>query len=405
MSRLVVCAVLAAATAVFCSSLVSAGAGPNRVTSLPGLSGAPTDEMFTGYLSTNDGFGSQLFYWLAKARNPATPATNTPVVLWLQGGPGCSGGLGWFYENGPYNLNVDQTLSVNPYSWNQNAHFLFIDQPIGTGLSTQSNNASYCTTIEQSTKQLYTVVQAFFQTFPEIAQNPFFITGESYGGKYIPSLATAILDGQAGFPLNLKGLAIGDGWVAPLTQTSVYGAQAFELGLIDENELASVNDQMANCTDLVNRKDWVDAQVVCDNLLNYIITAAGNINEDDVREWGDDEHDNRLEVYLSNPAVATALNLVAPPLQYESCSMGVGAAFATDEMIPTVQLLPRLIQSLQSVFLYEVRNSPTGLLSRLAPPVLALTLWSLFFLAFTGNLRYELRRRRRREICAAALSV
>src|SRR4051794_34645071 len=98
MRCLVVVAMLAAATAVLCSSSVEAGVGPNRVESLPGLSGTPADEMFTGYLNTNDGFDSQLFYWFAKARNAATPATNTPVVLWLQGGPGCSGGLGWFYE-------------------------------------------------------------------------------------------------------------------------------------------------------------------------------------------------------------------------------------------------------------------------------------------------------------------
>lgn len=68
---------LAAAIALFCSTSVSASAGPHRITSLPGFTGA-LDEMYTGYLSTNDGFDSQLFYWLSKARVP-NPSVNTPV--------------------------------------------------------------------------------------------------------------------------------------------------------------------------------------------------------------------------------------------------------------------------------------------------------------------------------------
>ena len=74
------------------SSNVSGNVGPNRVNHLPGLaSNSSLDEMYTGYLDTDDGYGSQLFYWLAKAREPKlddnTGADNTPVILWLQGGP------------------------------------------------------------------------------------------------------------------------------------------------------------------------------------------------------------------------------------------------------------------------------------------------------------------------------
>ena len=78
----------------------SASSSPYRVTALPGWNEPISDEMYTGYLPVQDAFSSQLFYWLSMARNPATISSNTPVVLWLQGGPGCSGGLGWFLENG-----------------------------------------------------------------------------------------------------------------------------------------------------------------------------------------------------------------------------------------------------------------------------------------------------------------
>jgi carboxypeptidase C (cathepsin A) len=73
---------------------------------------------------------------------------------------------------------------VNPYSWSTDAHFIFIDQPIGTGLSTLPNsasNATYTTTIEQSTGQLLTAIEVlFFEHFPELRTSPLTITGESY---------------------------------------------------------------------------------------------------------------------------------------------------------------------------------------------------------------------------------
>ena len=39
------------------------------------------------------------------------------------------------YENGPYNLQHNLTLSPNPYGWDAAAHMIYIDQPINTGFS------------------------------------------------------------------------------------------------------------------------------------------------------------------------------------------------------------------------------------------------------------------------------
>lgn len=54
----------------------------------------------------------------------------------------------------------------------------------------------------------------FFKKYPEYSKNKFFISGESYAGKYIPDLAVLIdqynLDGQ-GTPINLKSIIIGNG--------------------------------------------------------------------------------------------------------------------------------------------------------------------------------------------------
>jgi carboxypeptidase C (cathepsin A) len=69
-----------------------------------------------------------------------------PLLLWIQGGPGSSSGVGLFYEVscfergangqfGPYTLTEDLILKKNPFSWTKHFDVLFVDNPVGTGYS------------------------------------------------------------------------------------------------------------------------------------------------------------------------------------------------------------------------------------------------------------------------------
>ena len=53
----------------------------------------------------------------------------------LQGGPGCAGHFGNYYELGPEWVTPNLKLIPNPGAWNRAAGLLFIDQPVGTGFS------------------------------------------------------------------------------------------------------------------------------------------------------------------------------------------------------------------------------------------------------------------------------
>ena len=60
--------------------------------------------------------GKKIFYWYIESeRDPSTD----PVVLWTNGGPGCSGLLGLFTENGPFVPTSDGKLVANDHSWNK----------------------------------------------------------------------------------------------------------------------------------------------------------------------------------------------------------------------------------------------------------------------------------------------
>ena len=120
-----------------------------------------------------------------------------PVVMWTNGGPGCSGLLGLFTEQGPYMTVSEGVLTPNPYSWNKVANMLFVEQPAGVGFSYSDDTDDYKTGDEQAAIDNHALILAFLDRFPEVKSNPFFITSESYGGHYMPSLAKEVRGRQA----------------------------------------------------------------------------------------------------------------------------------------------------------------------------------------------------------------
>jgi carboxypeptidase C (cathepsin A) len=112
-------------------------------------------------------------------------------------------------------VNPDgKTLYTNDNSWNKVANVLFLEAPAGVGFSYSDNTADYSKWNDDKTADdTYHFLLNFMAKYPQFANHPFYISGESYAGHYIPTLAYRIDQGNAksSAKINLQGMLIGNG--------------------------------------------------------------------------------------------------------------------------------------------------------------------------------------------------
>ncbi|CAM9473164.1 unnamed protein product [Ectocarpus sp. 13 AM-2016] len=147
--------------------------------------------MFSGYINVDAENGRNIFYWFMEAQENEEDA---PVILWTNGGPGCSGMLGLLTEHGPFQVrDGGKTLVDNDYSWNKVANMLYVEIPSGVGFSYSDTVTDYQTGDDKTAVDNYWLVQGWLDRFPRYRSNDFHISSESYGGHYMPQLAEEIL--------------------------------------------------------------------------------------------------------------------------------------------------------------------------------------------------------------------
>lgn len=183
-------------------------ANGDLVTELPGLSVKPDFKHYSGYLNGTE--DRKLHYWFVESeRSPS----DDPLVVWMNGGPGCSSLLGFLTEQGPFTLSKSDSsqLKLNPDRWNQVANVLFLEAPAGVGFSYRENSEDLATNDDQVARDNHHALKDFYNRFPQFKSNPLFITGESYAGIYVPTLSVEILRNSP--DINLQGYAIGNGYL------------------------------------------------------------------------------------------------------------------------------------------------------------------------------------------------
>ena len=257
----------------------SAAPEADLIASLPAWKGSLPSRQYSGYLDI-PGTKKHLHYWFVESYNK--PADD-PVVLWLNGGPGCSSLDGFFYEHGPWRINeTDGSLYEFEYTWANQANMIYLESPVGVGFSYSDDPADYACNDDQTASDSVAALEQFFtKKFPELASNDFFILGESYGGIYVPTLAEGIL--KATFAGTYRGAplrAIGVGNGCSGTEIGVCGGERdrFDGQYFSEStgflEPSLKQDIIAECNFL--EKDALSAR--CKKLLDEMYDGLGGID-------------------------------------------------------------------------------------------------------------------------------
>ncbi len=230
---------------------------------------------------------------------------NVPLLLWLQGGPANSFGIGLFVENGPLKVIKSEDgqrvrAVLRNETWNREFALLYIDSPAGTGFSyTRNDSIGYATSHQEASRDLLEALKQFFTVFSEYRGNPFFITGQSYGGKFVPSLASTIH--RLGtrektvekWGINLQGFAIGNGFCDPASQLN-YGDFLFATGLIDRKQRDLYRERDVQLRKIITERDHNALIVDLNDEAGLFVNRTGlqwlyNFLEDDypkgVNDW------------------------------------------------------------------------------------------------------------------------
>lgn len=226
------------------------------------------------YINVDKDHGKHMFYYVVQSEGSVA---NDPVILWLTGGPGCSGMDAFVYEHGPFSFDFSADGSIklteNAYAWSKSATMIYVDSPVGSGLSYSDTKADYTTNDTATVTDLATFVQGVLDAMPELATQDFYIAGESYAGVYAPMLAAEILarnkaeamaDAAAAAGgsssssvrlwtrVRLQGYMLGNGVTDDVAELNGQVEFAYGMGLIDpatyEGLVAACNGSYWNAT-------------------------------------------------------------------------------------------------------------------------------------------------------------
>jgi vitellogenic carboxypeptidase-like protein len=257
---------------------------------LSAVKGIGTHPSYSGFFTVNSTYNSNMFFWYFPAQSGDAKA---PLLLWLQGGPGGSSLFGLFVENGPLMVDEHGEVQERNITWNSDYAMVFFDNPVGTGYSFTGNDAGYSTNEVEVGENLYRCLVQFLTVFSELKDVDFYITGESYAGKYIPALGYTIhmanSDPKKNFTVNFKGLLLGDGLVDPVNMFA-YSDLLFQYGMLDSIEAQYFKSEEMKAVAFIQNGQYLEAFEIFDMLLNgdlfpypsYYKNVTGSDNYDNI---------------------------------------------------------------------------------------------------------------------------
>ncbi|ONK62528.1 uncharacterized protein A4U43_C07F5020 [Asparagus officinalis] len=327
------------------SSLINLNADQDsdRISSLPGQ--PPVEfAQYSGYVTVNSTAGRALFYWLIETPKNSETA---PLVLWLNGGPGCSSvAYGASEELGPFRIHPDgKTLFLNKYAWNRVANILFLDSPAGVGFSYSNTSKDLYTAGDARTaKDSYTFLVNWLERFPQYKYRDFYIAGESYAGHYVPQLSQLVYRNNKGIQkpiINFKGFMVGNAVTDDYNDFVGTFEYLWTHGLISDNTYHQLNIKCDTQVSQHPSNECNDVYEIADKEMGHIdpysiyTPPCNNSGSQRGNRRGhypwlvrayDPCTESHSKIYYNRPEVQKALHANVTGIKYpwETCSDTVG---------------------------------------------------------------------------------
>jgi vitellogenic carboxypeptidase-like protein len=273
---------------------------------------------------------NNIFTWFQPCSNGCKP--DAPFIMWFQGGPGGPGTFGALAEIGSHYVDEAIKLQKRDYSWCADNNCIFIDQPVQTGFSFQTDKAGafdpkaieYTATSPQAMAQALEVLTQFFAIWPEYAPAPFYIAGESYAGIYTANFAKVVAAHNAagGAPaINLRGLAVGDPIMNWKTQMPTYPDTLHGMGVVMQKEREVLRGVMAaavaaletNCSEAFRQWNSVWQDDAGGGAPGLFYEMTGSSMTENVLLSQEPHEFSQSNAWLAKPATAEAFHYSGIP--------------------------------------------------------------------------------------------
>ncbi|PIA26067.1 hypothetical protein AQUCO_10000025v1 [Aquilegia coerulea] len=342
----------------------------DRITELPGQPQV-SFQQYSGYVTVDEKKQRALFYYFVEAE--LEPASK-PLVLWLNGGPGCSSlGVGAFSENGPFRPS-GEVLVKNEYSWNR-ANMLYLETPVGVGFSFSTETSSMVVGDKITARDNLVFLQQWLLKFPQYKHRELFITGESYAGHYVPQLAELIIQFNKKQKLfNLKGIALGNPVLEFATDFNSRAEYFWSHGLISDSTYriftsacnysryvseyyrSSVSPVCSKVMSQVSRETsrYVDKyDVTLDVCISSVLSQSNILSPQQVTEKIDVCVEDETVNYLNRPDVQKALHARLVGVNKWTVCSNILDYQLLDLEIPTISIVGSLVKAGIPVLVYS----------------------------------------------------
>uniref|UniRef100_J3NCH4 Carboxypeptidase n=1 Tax=Oryza brachyantha TaxID=4533 RepID=J3NCH4_ORYBR len=157
---------------------------------------------------------------------------------------------------------------------------IYLDSPAGVGLSYSKNTSDYVTGDLKTAADSHNFLLKWFQLYPEFQSNPFYITGESYAGVYVPTLSHEVVKGiHDGVKpaINFKGYMVGNGVCDTVFDGNALVPFAHGMGLISDDIYQATSTAC-------HGNYWNATSAKCETAVSKVDTLISGLNIYDILE-------------------------------------------------------------------------------------------------------------------------